>query len=122
MTIQMTPAIQTQITIQSPAVAEQLSDTITQIAKKIMPFPQNLRRPKLLVSIDLGQDKWVVGTGRRLLSGSSPGSAPCGRWPGVTHGRALRALAASRLPFTYPHGEHSLFNISSLQCDMEMLQ
>ena len=61
MTIQMTPAIQKQITTQSPAAAEQLSDTITQIAKKIIPFPQNLRRPKLTVSIDLGKDKWVVG-------------------------------------------------------------
>ena len=64
----MTPAIQTlstsaiqkQITIQSPDAAEQLGDTITQIAKKIIPFPQNLPRPKLLVSIDLGKDKWVV--------------------------------------------------------------
>ena len=61
MTIQMTPAIQKQITPQSPSAAEQLSDTITQIAKKIIPFPQNLRRPKLTVSIDLGKDKWVVG-------------------------------------------------------------
>ena len=61
MTIRMTPAIQTQITIQSPGAAEQLSDTITQIAKKIIPFPQNLNRPKLLVSVDIGKDKWVVG-------------------------------------------------------------
>ena len=30
--------------------------------------------------------------GRRLLFGSSPGCAPCGRLPGVKHGCALRAL------------------------------
>lgn len=58
---QSTSAIQKQITIQSPASAEQLGDTITQIAKKIISFPQNLNRPKLLISVDIGKDKWVVG-------------------------------------------------------------
>ena len=72
----MTPAIQkNDIRVQSEADACEQSLNITQIFKKMKPFPEKMSRPRLTVAIDLGQDSWHVSfmssrkTGRRTFSG-----------------------------------------------------
>ena len=61
----MTPAIQTEIRVQSKAEAQELSYNLTLVFKKMTPFPEKMERPPLIAALDLGVSKWHLG----LLSG-----------------------------------------------------
>ena len=56
----MTPAIQKQIEIhtQSEAEAAAQSLNLSQIFKKMKPFPEKMDRPPLIVALDLGRGRW----------------------------------------------------------------
>ena len=85
----MTPAIQKQIEIhaQSEAEAAAQSLNLSQIFKKMKPFPEKMSRPALIVSIDLGRGSWHSA----FLSGRKAGRhAFCGM------GKADQLLAAIR--------------------------
>ncbi len=47
--------------------AEAISDNITRIFKKMLPFPANLRKPSIIISVDMGEASWHVG----ILTGAS---------------------------------------------------
>ena len=56
----MTPAIQKQIDIHTQPEAEAAAQSLnlSQIFKKMKPFPENMDRPPLIVGLDLGRGRW----------------------------------------------------------------
>ena len=57
----MTPAIQTEIRVQSETEAREQSLNLTHIFKKMQAFPEEMRRPALVAAFDLGASKWQAG-------------------------------------------------------------
>lgn len=79
--MKLTPAIQNEIHAQSESEAHAQSLNLTQIFKKMKPFPDKIARPRLLVSLDLGRSGWHVvlmsgqkTTARTLSGGGKPGA------------------------------------------------
>lgn len=56
--MKLTPAIQNEIHVQSESEAQAQSLNLTQIFKKMKPFPEEIIRPALMVSLDLGKSSW----------------------------------------------------------------